>query len=359
MNAAGIVMIAPGLSVLAVKSTAVDAAIDFARAALCVAVSGLGIAAPAQAQAASRAPASAATGYPEKPIRFVLGFPAGGGSDILARVIGQKLADAWGQQVVIDNRPGAGGNIVAEIAARSAPDGYTIYMGTSSSHAINVSLYKKLGYDPEKDFAPVSLISSAQNILVVHPSVPAKSVRELIAFAKQRPGELSYASTGIGTAAHLGAELFKTMAGVDIVHVPYKGPAAVTDVISGQVHLTFGRIAVVLPHVKSGRLRALAVTGAKRSALLPDLPTVAEAGLPGFAVNPWFGVLAPAGTPAAIIDKLNAGITTILNDPAVRERLSSEDFEPITSTPDQFASHIRAETAKWAKIIRMAGIRAD
>ncbi len=336
-----------------------NAVMGLARAVLCITASGLGVAAPAQAQVVPRASAPAATGYPEKPIRFILGFPAGGGSDILARVIGQKLADAWGQQVVIDNRPGAGGNIAAEIAARSAPDGYTIYMGTSSSHAINVSLYRKLGYDPEKDFAPVSLIASAQNILVVHPSVPAKSVREFIAFAKQRPGQLSYASTGIGTAAHLAAELFKNMAGVDIVHVPYKGPAAVTDVISGQVHLTFGRIAVVLPHVKSGRLRALAVTGARRSVLLPDLSTVAESGLPGFEVSPWFGVLVPTGTPSPIITKLNAGITGILKDPGVRERLAGEDFEPVISTPEQFASHIRAETMKWAKVIRAAGITAD
>lgn len=331
----------------------------FTRVVLCVAALGLGVTTPAPAQAASRSAVSAAAGYPEKPIRFILGFPAGGGSDILARVIGQKLSDTWGQQVVIDNRPGAGGNIAAGIAARSAPDGYTLYLGTSSSHAINKSLYRKLDYDPEKDFAPVTLVASAQNILAVHPSVAAKSVRELIALAKQRPGQLSYASTGSGTSSHLAAELFKHMAGVDIVHVPYKGPAAMIDLISGQVHLTFGRIAVVLPHVKSGRLRVLAVTGARRSARLPQLPTVAESGLPGFEVSAWFGVLVPAGTPGQIVSKLNAGIAGILNDPAIRERLVSEDFEVITSTPEQFASHIRSETVKWARVIKVTGIRAD
>jgi tripartite-type tricarboxylate transporter receptor subunit TctC len=336
-----------------------NAAINFARAALCIAMTGLGIAVPAQAQVASRATASAATGYPDKPIRFIVGFPAGGGSDILARVIGQKLHESWGQQVVIDNRPGAAGNIAAEIAARSAPDGHTIFMGTSGSQAVHVSLYKKLGYDPQKDFAPVSLVASAQNILVVHPSVPVKSVRELIALAKQRSGQLSYASTGIGTSGHLAAELFKHMTGVDIVHVPYKGPAALNDLISGQVHLTFGRIAVALPHVKSGRLQALAVTGAKRSVLLPELPTVAESGLPGFEVSAWFGILVPAGTPGPILTKLNAEIVNIFKEPKIRERLAADDFEPVTSTPEQFASHIRAETAKWAKLIRMVGIRAD
>jgi len=312
--------------------------------------------------AAAQAPRAAAgtTGpYPEKPIRFLIGFPPGGGSDILARAIGQKLAERWGQQVVVDNRPGAAGNIAAEIAARSAPDGYPLYLGTSGSHAINVSLYRKLGYDPEKDFAPVSLVASAQNILVVHPSVAAQSVAQLVALAKQRPGQLSYASTGIGTSVHLAAELFKRMTGADIAHVPYKGPAAVIDLISGQVHLLFGRIAVVLPHVKTGRLRALAVTGAKRSMLLPDLPTVTESGLPGFEVSAWFGVLVPAGTPGPIVTKLNAEIISILKDRGIRERLAADDFEPVSSTPQQFASHIRAETEKWAKVIRQAGIRAD
>jgi tripartite-type tricarboxylate transporter receptor subunit TctC len=331
----------------------------FTRVVLCFAAFGLGAATSALAAAAPRSTAFAATGYPEKPIRFILGFPPGGGSDILARVIGQKLSDAWGQQVVIDNRPGAGGNIAAAIAARSAPDGYTLYLGTSSSHAINKSLYRKLDYDPEKDFAPVTLVASAQNILAVHPSVAAKSVRELIALAKQRPGQLSYASTGIGTSSHLAAELFKHMAGVDIVHIPYKGPAAMIDLISGQVQMTFGRIPVVLPHAKSGRLRMLAVTGARRSALLPQVPTVAESGLPGFEVSAWFGVLVPAGTPGRIVSKLNAGIAGILNDPAVRERLVSEDFEVLTSTPEQFASHIRSETLKWARVIKVTGIRAD
>ena len=316
----------------------------------------LGIAFPAVVQGAA---ALDPTIYPNRPIRFIVGFPAGGGSDILARMIGQKLHENQGQQVVIDNRPGASGVIAAQIAARSEPDGYTIFMGTSGSLAVQVSLYKKLGYAPRKDFAPVSLVASAQSILVVHPALPANSVRELIAVAKQRPGDLSYASTGIGTSGHLAGELFKYMTGVDIVHVPYKGPAAMTDLVSGQVHLIFGRIPVVLPHLKSGRLRALAVTGTKRSALLPALPTISESALPGFEVTAWFGIVVPSGTARPIIMKLNAEILRILADPTVRQRLINDDFEPLTSTPEEFAAHITTETAKWAKVIRAAGIRAD
>ena len=313
---------------------------------------------PATAQAAPT-PVLDPAAYPDKPIRFIVGFPAGGGSDILARIIGQKLHDTLGQQVVIDNRPGASGMIAAQIAARSEPDGYTIFMGTSGSLAVQVSLYKELGYAPRKDFAPVSLVASAQNILVVHPALPVNSVRGLIAFAKQRPGDLSYASTGIGTSGHLAGELFKSMAGVDIVHVPYKGPAAMTDLVSGQVHLIFGRIPVVLPHLKSARLRALGVTGTKRSALLPALPTISESGLPGFDVTAWFGIVVPAGTPRPTIMKLNGDTLRVLGDPIVRQRLINDDFEPLTSTPEEFAAHISAETMKWAKVIRAAGIRAD
>lgn len=297
--------------------------------------------------------------YPEKPVRLIVGFPAGGGSDILARALAERVGAEWGQQVIVDNRPGASGNIAAEIAARSAPDGYTLYLGTSSSHAINASLYRHLGYDPQKDFVPVTLVASAQNVLVVHPAVPAKSVAELIALAKREPGRLSYASTGIGTSSHLAAELFKHSAGADIVHVPYKGPAAMIDLIAGAVHLAFARIPVALPHVSAGRLRMLAVTGARRSALLPDVPTIAESGLKGYDVTAWFGVLLPRGTPSAIVDAVHDVMVKALQDDSVRERLLRQDFELAPSTPAQFAELIRTDTAKWAKIIRMTGIRAN
>lgn len=289
-------------------------------------------------------------------MRFIVGFPAGGGSDILARALGERLSVMWRQQVVVDNRPGAGGNIAAAISARSAPDGYTIYLGTSSSHAINASLYRELGYDPQKDFAPVTLVASAQNLLVVHPSVAAKSLADLIALAKREPGRLSYASTGVGTTSHLAAELFKHMAGVDIVHIPYKGPAAMIDLIGGAVDLTFGRIAVALPHVNAGRLRMLAVTGARRSPRLPEVPTMGESGLKGFEVTAWFGILAPSGTPQRIVDTLNVSIVNALRNPELRERLLREDFEVAPGTPQAFASLIRSDTAKWAKIVRMLGI---
>lgn len=328
-------------------------------AALCVVnVCGscLALAGPAYAASATAVDVDA---YPNRPLRFIVGFPAGGGSDILARMMGQKLQANLGQQVVIDNRPGASGVIAAQIAARSEPDGYTIFMGTSGSLAVQVSLYKKLGYAPLNDFAPVTLIASAQNVFVVHPSLRANSVSELIAVAKQKPGALSYASTGIGTSGHLAGELFKYAAGVDIVHVPYKGPAAMTDLVSGQVHLIFGRIPVVWPHVKNQRLRALAVTGLKRSALMPALPTIAESGLPGFEVTAWFGIVVPAGTARPIVLRLNAQILRILAESAVRQRLINDDFVPLTSTPEEFTAHVKSETEKWAKVIKAAGIGPD
>jgi tripartite-type tricarboxylate transporter receptor subunit TctC len=299
-------------------------------------------------------------GFPDKPVRFIVGFTPGGPSDILARALGQKLGDAWGQQVVIENRPGAGGNIAAELVARSAPDGYTWLLGNNSILATNASLYRKLGYDPVKDFAPVVLVAIQPNILVVNPQVPANSVLELIALARAKPGQLNYASSGSGAAAHLSGELFKAMTGVDIVHVPYKGAQpALTDVISGQAQLMFATSASVLPYVRAGRLRALAVTTAQRSATVPDLPTVAEAGVPGFDSITWHGVVVPAATPAPLVERLNRDIVAVLQMPDVRERLAALGAEVVGGTPRDFADYIAREIPKWTKVVKDSGARAE
>jgi len=301
-----------------------------------------------------------AQGYPNKPIRLIVPWSAGGSTDIFARIIGQKLTESLGQQVVVDNRPGASGIIGFEAAAKAAPDGYTIVMG-ASGFTTNTSMYSKLPYDAVKDFAPVSLMALAANLLVVHPSVQAESVKELIALAKSKPGQLNFASSSHGSTAHLAGELFKTMAGVDIVHIPYKGSApAMVDLLGGHVSLMFDPIPSVLPHVKAGKLRLLAVTSDKRLPELPNVPTVAESGLPGFEIGPWFGVLAPAGTSKEIITKLNTEIVKIMHMPDVKERLSSQGFTAIIgSTPEQFADFIKADIAKWAKVVKDAGIRID
>jgi len=304
-----------------------------------------------------------AQNFPEKPPRFVVGFTPGGPSDILARALGQKLSDLWAQQVVIENRPGAGGNIAAELVARSAPDGTTWLLGNNSILATNQSLYSKLAYDPVKDFAPVVLVAIQPNILVVNPAVPASSVKELIALAKAKPGQLNYASSGSGAAAHLAAELFKTMAGVDIVHVPYKGAQpALTDVIAGQAQLMFATSASVIPYVKAGRLRALAVTSSQRSATVPDLPTVSEAGatgLRGFEAVTWHGVVVPRATPAALVERLNADIVKVLAMRDLRERLESLGAELAGGTPQDFADYIAREIPKWAKVVKESGARAE
>ena len=303
--------------------------------------------------------AALAQDFPSKPIRFIVPNPPGGASDITARVLGEKLSQRWGQAVVVENKPGAGAIIGTDFVAKAPPDGYTILL-VPSSHAFNVSLYKKLPYDSVKDFAAVTQTANTPLVLAVNPSVPAKSVKELIAYAKANPGKLTYASSGSGTSLHLAAELFKSMAGVDIVHVPYKGStAAHPDVMSGQVSMIFDTIPAVLPHIKSGKLRPLAVTGTKRSPLLPDLPTIAEAGLPGYAASSWGGVLAPAGTPKATIDKLNADLVAVLKMPDVQERLTGVGLEPVGSTPAEFEAFIKAEIAKWSKIIKEAGITAE
>ena len=298
--------------------------------------------------------------WPSKPIRFIAPNLPGGPTDILARLIGQKLAESLGQPVVVENRAGAGGNIGTEIAAKAPPDGYTLVTGNNATFGANVSLYKNLGFDPVKDFAPVVLVASQPNILVVHPSLPVTSVKQLIALAKARPGELNYAGSGMGAAAHLSAELFKSMARVNIVHIPYKSATpALTDVIAGQCHLMFATSLSVQPHIKADKLRALAVTTAKRSRMLPALPTIAEAGVPGFEAMTWHGVMVAAGTPAAIVSRLNAEINRILQLPDVRERLETLGAEIIGGTPKEFADHIQREIPKWAKVIKDAGVQVE
>ena len=302
---------------------------------------------------------SAAT-YPNKPIKIVVPFPPGGATDIVARAIGFELQKAFGQSVIIENKPGAGGNTGADLVAKSPPDGYTLIMATVGTHAINMSLYARMPYDAVKDFEPVVLVAGVPNLLVVHPSVNAKSVKELTALAKAQPGKLNVASSGNGTSIHLAAELYKQMAGVDILHVPYKGSApAVADLLGGQVQMMFDNMPVSLPHAKAGKLRALAVTSLKRSPALPDVPTMDEEGLKGFDATSWFGLLAPAGTPKEIIAKLNAASVAALATPDMRERLAAQGADPIGNSPDQFAAFIKAEIVKWAKIVKASGARVD
>jgi tripartite-type tricarboxylate transporter receptor subunit TctC len=303
---------------------------------------------------------AAADAYPAKPIRFVVAFPPGGGTDIIARSIAQKLSDRLAQQVVVDNRPGAGGNIGTDIVAKAAPDGYTMLMGSAGPLAINASLFASMPFDPVRDLAPVTLAASTPNVLVVHPSLEAATVKELIALARAHPGGINFASSGHGTPAHLAGELFNSMAGVKLVHVPYKGAApALADLLGGQVQLMFSTMPPALPHVKDGKLRALAVTSAKRSPAAPDLPTVDEIALPGFEANTWHGVVVPARTPAAIVARLNREIVAILHLPDVVERFSSQGAEALGTTPEEFAAYIRSETLKWAKVVRDSGAKAE
>ena len=304
--------------------------------------------------------ALAQTGYPAQPIRIVVPFPPGGATDIMARAAAQKMTEAWKAQVVVDNRPGAAGNIGSELVAKAAPDGYTLEMGTVGTHAINASLYAKMPYDHVKDFAPIVLVAAVPNVLVVHPSVPVNSVAELIAYAKANPGKLNFASSGAGTSIHLSGELFKVMAGVQMTHVPYKGSApAVTDLLGGQVQLMFDNLPPSLPHIKSGRLRALAVTTADRAAALPDVPTIAESGLPGFEASSWFGLLAPAGTPREIITKINGEIARWVATPEAKEKMTSIGAIAKGGTPEDFARHIAEETAKWQKVVKESGAKVE
>ncbi len=304
--------------------------------------------------------AQSETGYPSKPIRMIVPSAPGSGPDIMARAIGQKLTEALGQAIVIDDKPGAGGIIGSEAAAKAAPDGYTLIMSNAGAHTVNPSLYAKLPYDPIKDFAPVTLVALAPNILIVHPTLPVRNVKELIALAKAKPGELTFGSGGNGSTAHLSGEMFKTMAGINIVHIPFKGsPAAVIGVIAGQIALAIPNIPPALPHVRSGKLKALAVTTAKRAAGVPELPTVAESGLPGYEATAWFGVLAPAATPPQIIARLNAAIVKIAHAREMQDRLMAEGADAVGNTPEQFAQIIRNDIAKWAKVVKASGARAD
>jgi tripartite-type tricarboxylate transporter receptor subunit TctC len=294
--------------------------------------------------------------YPTRSVRMIVPFAPGGGSDIIARVLAPHMSGLLGQQVIIDNRPGAGTIIGAEIAAKAPPDGYTLFLGITGTMAINPSMYRKLPYDPVRDFAAVGLVGTGPNVLVVHPALPARSIRELIAVAKAHPGKLSYASAGTGGAPHLAGELFKSMAGIDMVHIPYKGAApATTDLLAGQVQVMFAGMGAALPFIKSGRLRALGVAGAKRSRALPDVPTIGEY-LQGFEASTWFGVFAPAATPRTVITRLNADLAKIVALPEVERQLAGQGYEPLTSTPEELAAYIRSEIAKWAKVIRDAKI---
>jgi len=298
--------------------------------------------------------------YPAKPLRMIVAYPPGGGTDIVARMLAQKLGESLGQSVVVENRGGASGNIGTELAARAAPDGYTILMGNVAPNAINVSLFKDLPFDPVADFAPVSLVASTPNILVVHPSTPARTVKEVIALAKAKPGTLNFASAGAGSSSHLAGELFRILARADIVHVPYRGAGpAMVDVLSGQVQLYFATMPAAMPHVKAGKLAAVAVTSARRSQALPDLPTIAESGVPGYEASTWYGVLAPARTPSAVVARLHGDIVKILADAALHARLADQGFDPVGSSPEEFGAYIKTEILKWGKVIRDAGIRPE
>ncbi|MEO8005643.1 MAG: tripartite tricarboxylate transporter substrate binding protein [Betaproteobacteria bacterium] len=305
-------------------------------------------------------PALHAADYPEKPIRLIIPYTPGGTADMLARTLGQKLTESLGQQIIVDNRPGAGGNIGADIAAKAAPDGYTLVMGTVATHAINGFLYPNMPFNPEKDFAPIVLLGTLPNVLVVNPSVPARNVKELIALARSRPGELAFGSAGNGTSQHLSGELFKKMTGVDMIHVPYKGSApAVLDLIGGQVQLMFDNLPSSLPQVKAGKLRALAVTSPRRSPALPDLPTLAESGLTGFSITSWFALYAPAGTPTKILARLNKEAAKAIASQDLRQQWIAQGIEPAGGTAEQLAEFRRIEAPKWEKIIRESGARVD
>jgi tripartite-type tricarboxylate transporter receptor subunit TctC len=321
-------------------------------AAIATAAIALATALPTDAQAPSA--------YPSRPVKLVIPFPPGGPLDIVGRAIAQKLTDAWGQSVVVDNRPGAGGNIGADLVAKAAPDGYTIVMGALSTHAVNPSLYAKMPYDAVADFAPITLVAVTPNVLVVNAALPVNSAKEFIAYAKANSGKLAFGSGSNGSAGHLAGELFKVDTGIDVTHVPYKGGApAMQALLAGDTQFMFDNLANATPQVKAGKLKALAVTTAQRSKLAPELPTMAEAGLPGFDISTWFGLFAPAGTPKEIIAKWNAEVAKILNSPEMREKLIAQGAEPVPTTPEQFAAFMKSEIPKYAKIIKASGAKVD
>jgi tripartite-type tricarboxylate transporter receptor subunit TctC len=298
--------------------------------------------------------------YPTKPVRLIVPFPAGGTTDVMGRLIGQQLATRLGQQFIIDNRPGAAGGLGADLAAKAPPDGYTLLLGAVATHSINPSLYARLPYDAVKDFEPVALLGTLPNVLVVNPNVPARTLQELIALAKAKPGSLTFASGGNGTTHHLAGELFKRMTGVDMTHVPYKGNApAITDVIGGQVNAMFDNINNSLPHIKANRLRALAVTSSTRAAVLPNVPTLSELGLKGFHVTSWFGLFVPARTPQPIVMRLNSAVNEALRDKQVHDLLATEGIEAQSSTPQAFRTFLQAESVRWAKLVKESGARVE
>lgn len=312
------------------------------------------------AAAASGGALAADASYPSRPIRMIVAFAPGGGTDIIGRIVAQGIGAALGQQVVVENRPGAGGNIGTELAARAAPDGYTLITSGTGTHAINPSLYARIPYDAIKDFTPVSLVASTPYLMVVHPSVPVKSVREFVALAKSKPGSINMASSGNGGMPHLAGELFQLMADVRLTHVPYKGTGAVfADLIGGQVQVLFGDIVATSPHVKSGKLRALGITSPERSENLPEFPTIAESGVPGYDAVGWFGVFAPAGTPPGIVRRLNAAIRDHVQQAEVKARLSSLGADVVASTPEDFAEKQRADLERWAKVIKAANVKVE
>ena len=303
--------------------------------------------------------ASAQQTYPARAIRLVVPSAPGGGTDITARIMAPKLSEYLGQQVVVENRAGAASMIGGEVVARSAPDGYTLLMGISTL-AINAATYRKVPYDAQKDFAPISQVVALSNVLVTHPSLPARSVKELIAFARVRPNQINFASAGVGTNPHLTMELFLTMTGLKMNHVPYKGSGqGIVDVLAGQVPVMTPAVPTALPYIRNARLRGLAVSGAQRSNAAPDIPTLAEAGVPGYEATQWFGLLAPAGTPRAIVDRLQRETARALKDPAVRDRLVADGADPVGSTPDEFAAYIRSEMTKWAKVVKAVGLKPE
>ena len=301
-----------------------------------------------------------AQNYPVKPVTIVVPFAPGGTTDILARIVGQGMQTELGQPFVVDNRAGAGGNIGASLAAKAAGDGYTLFMGTVGTHAINQALYKKLPYDPAKDFAPISRVATVPNLLVAHPSQPYKTVKELIAYAKANPGKVTFGSPGSGASPHVSGELFKSMTGTDLLHVPYKGSApAMTDLLGGQINIMFDNMPSAIQHVRSGKLRPIAVTTAKRSPELPDIPTIAEAGVPGYEAMSWFGMFAPAATPKPVLDKLNAALVKVLNQADVKKKIAEQGGDVVAETPEQFAAFIKSETAKWGKVVKESGATVD
>jgi tripartite-type tricarboxylate transporter receptor subunit TctC len=302
---------------------------------------------------------SSAQAYPTKPVRVIIPFAAGGPADFMLRLVGPKLSEAWGQPVILDNRGGANQMLGSELAARSQPDGYTLLVTTGGS-AINVSLYPKMPYDTLKDFAPISLIATGPNLAVIHPAVPARNLAEFITYARSKPGQLVYASAGAGAPSHLAVELFSTMAKIQMVHVPYKGMApGMTDLLGGQVQLAFPTISAGITHARAGRLRALGVTTAKRSPAAPDVPTIAEAALPGFEASNWYGMVAPARTPPPIIRKVHDDIARALATPDVRERMLNQGMDPTTNAPEEFSAYIRSEIAKWAKVVKASGAKPE